>query len=254
VKDAVGAVQSVLVLGGSSEIGVAVAVRLASPRAATVVLAGRSPSRLSDAASSVLAAGAGRVETLSFDACEPDDHDDVVAEAAKLAGGDLDVIVMAFGILGDQAVDEFSGDGAARLARTNYVGGVTAGLAAARQLRAQGHGTLVVLSSVAGERVRRANFIYGSSKAGLDGFAQGLGDALAGSGANVLIVRPGFVRTRMTEGLPAAPMSTTADAVADATVRALAVGRDVIWVPPLLRLVLAIFRHLPRVVWRRIPM
>ena len=254
VRDAVGAVQSVLVLGGSSEIGVAIAARLAAPRQATVVLAGRSSSRLLDAVATVEAAGAGRVETVPFDACEPDDHDDVVAQSAKLAGGDLDVIVLAFGILGDQAVDEFSGGGAARLAQTNYVGGVTAGLAAARQLRAQGHGTLVVLSSVAGERVRRANFIYGSSKAGLDGFAQGLGDALVGSGANVLIVRPGFVRTRMTEGRPDAPMATTADAVAAATVRALAAGREVVWVPATLRPVFAVFRHLPRVVWRRIPM
>jgi decaprenylphospho-beta-D-erythro-pentofuranosid-2-ulose 2-reductase len=130
---------------------------------------------------------------------------------------------------------------------------VSAGLAAARQLKAQGHGTLVVLSSVAGERVRRANFIYGSSKAGLDGFAQGLGDALAGSGARVMIVRPGFVRTKMTEGLPAAPLSATADAVADATVKGLAGGRAVVWVPALLRPVFMVFRHLPRVVWRKLP-
>ena len=111
----------------------------------------------------------------------------------------------------------------------------------------------MVLSSVAGERVRRANFIYGSSKAGLDGFAQGLGDALQGTGARVLIVRPGFVRTKMTAGMPAAPMSTTPEAVAAATAKALAAGRDVVWVPASLRLAFAGFRHLPRVVWRRLP-
>jgi decaprenylphospho-beta-D-erythro-pentofuranosid-2-ulose 2-reductase len=110
-----------------------------------------------------------------------------------------------------------------------------------------------VLSSVAGERVRRANFIYGSSKAGLDGFAQGLGDALAGSGARVLIVRPGFVRTKLTEGRPAAPMSTTPEAVAAATAKALAEGREVIWVPATLRPLFAAFRHLPRAAWRRMP-
>jgi hypothetical protein len=90
-------------------------------------------------------------------------------------------------------------------ATTNFVGGISAGLAAARQLRLQGHGTLVVLSSVAGERVRKANFIYGSTKAGLDGFALGLGDTLAGSGAGVMVVRPGFVAGRMTAGMPRAP-------------------------------------------------
>ena len=103
----------------------------------------------------------------------------------------------------------------------NYTGAVSSGLAVAAQFRRQGHGRLVVLSSVAGERVRKANFVYGSSKAGLDGFAQGLGDALGGSGASVLVVRPGFVHSRMTEGLKAAPFATTPGAVADATVKAL---------------------------------
>jgi decaprenylphospho-beta-D-erythro-pentofuranosid-2-ulose 2-reductase len=106
---------------------------------------------------------------------------------------------------------------------------------------------------VAGERVRKANFIYGSSKAGLDGFAQGLGDSLAGTGASVLIVRPGFVHSKMTEGMDALPLATTPGAVAEATARALADGRDVVWVPGLLRWVYVVFRHLPRPLWRRVP-
>jgi decaprenylphospho-beta-D-erythro-pentofuranosid-2-ulose 2-reductase len=254
MKDALGSVQSVLVLGGASDIGVATAARLAAPREATVILAGRHPDSLQAAAATVRAAGAGRVETLAFDAEDPEGHDATIAGAVRLCGGDLDVVIMAFGLLGDQPTDESGGEGAVRLARVNYVGGVSAGLAAARALRAQGHGTLVVLSSVAGERVRQANFIYGSSKAGLDGFAQGLGDALTGSGARVLIVRPGFVRTKLTEGRPPAPLSTTAEAVAAATAKALADGREVIWVPATLRPLFAVFRHLPRSVWRRMPL
>ena len=253
MKDALGAVGSVLVLGGSSDIGVAIAAKLAGPRRATVVLAGRHPQPLESSAAAVRAAGAGRVDTLPFDADDTGSHDDFLTKATKHAGGDLDVVVLAFGVLGNQSADEAGGDGAVRLARTNYVGAVSVGLAVARLLRAQGHGTLVVVSSVAGERVRRANFIYGSSKAALDGFAQGLGDSLAGSGAKVLIVRPGFVRTKMTEGLPVAPMSTTADEVARATGKALASGRQVIWVPGSLRAVFIVFRHLPRFVWRRVP-
>jgi len=139
------------------------------------------------------------------------------------------------------------------VATTNYVGAVAAGLASARRLREQGHGALVALSSVAGVRVRRANFIYGSSKAGMDGFFQGLADSLAGTGVRVLIVRPGFVRTRMTAGMEAAPMATTAEAVAAATVKGLQVGRSVVWVPAQLRWVFAAFRLLPQAVWRRIP-
>ena len=253
MRDALGAVQSVLVLGGSSDIGVEIAKQLAGSRRATVILAGRHDGALKQAAEEAHSAGAGKVEVIHFDACDTASHESVVARASELAGGDLDVIVLAFGILGDQEVDEEKIDGAALVAATNYVGTVTAGLAAARLLRTQGHGTIVFLSSVAGERVRRANFIYGSSKAGMDGFAQGLGDGLAGSGASVLIVRPGFVKTKMTEGMSEAPMSTTPEAVAAATVKALAAGKEVIWVPAGLRFVFAIFRHLPRALWRRLP-
>lgn len=253
MKDALGSVQSILVLGGSSEIGVAIARRLATPRRATVVLAGRDESALEKAAQEVRSAGAGRVEVTRFDAREAAGHDEVLSKAAQLAGGDLDVIVVAFGLLGDQEVDEVHGSGAVDVAVTNYVGAVSAGLAAARVVRAQGHGTIVFLSSVAGERVRKANFIYGSSKAGMDGFAQGLGDALAGTGGSVLVVRPGFVRTKMTEGMRETPLSTTADEVAEATARAIASGREIVWVPALLRFVFMVFRHLPRAVWRRVP-
>lgn len=253
MRDALGAVQTVAVLGGTSEIGLAIARDLARPRSATVVLAGRDHDGLEKAAAALREQGSGRVEIVGFDAADTDSHDRVMAEAKERAGADLDVIVVAFGLLGDQEADEAGGPGAVRVATTNYVGAVSAGLAAARLLRAQGHGTVVALSSVAGERVRRANFIYGSSKAGMDGFFQGLGDSLAGSGAGVLIVRPGFVRTRMTAGMAEAPLATTADAVAAATVKALQAGRPVVWVPAPLRPVFAVFRHLPRPLWRRVP-
>ena len=111
----------------------------------------------------------------------------------------------------------------------------------------------MVLSSVAGERVRRSNYIYGASKAALDGFALGLGEALRGSGGTVLVVRPGYVHTRMTQGLPAAPLSTTPKQVAAATLHALDTGAEIVWVPGTLRLVLTVLRHLPRNVFRRLP-
>lgn len=253
MKDALGSVGSVLVLGGASEIGVAIASALAAPRSATVVLAGRDDARLLQAARTVEQAGAGRVETLHFDAVETATHDEVIGRACELVRGDLDVIVVAFGLLGDQQADEAGGRGAAEVATVNYVGAVSAGLACARVLRRQGHGAIVALSSVAGERVRRANFVYGSSKAGMDAFFQGLSDSLAGSGASVLIVRPGFVRGRMTQGMRPAPLSTTPEAVAAATLRGLQVGSQTVWVPGTLRLIMAVMRHLPRALWRRVP-
>jgi decaprenylphospho-beta-D-erythro-pentofuranosid-2-ulose 2-reductase len=254
MRDGLGDVQSVLVLGGASEIGLAIARHLAAPRHASVALAGRHRAALEAAAASLAAGsgGAGRVVTLDFDALDTAAHDCVMQEAARLIG-DLDVVVLAFGLLGDQAADAAGDDGAVRLASVNYVGAISAALAAARQLRAQGHGTLVVLSSVAGERVRKANYIYGSSKAGIDGFAQGLGDALQGSGVHVLIVRPGFVATKMTTGMTPPPLSTTPEMVAVATDAALRGSREIVWVPGSLRWVMMITRHLPRALFRRLP-
>jgi decaprenylphospho-beta-D-erythro-pentofuranosid-2-ulose 2-reductase len=252
MKDALGAVQSILVLGGSSDIGVAIAAELARPRKATVILAGRHPGELERAAARVREAGAGEVLTLPFDATDTASHESFVARVAETVS-DLDVAVAAFGVLGDQQQDETGGDGAVRVAATNYVGAVSVCLPLARLMRRQGHGTIVVLSSVAGERVRRANFIYGSSKAGVDGFAQGLGDSLVGTGVGVLVVRPGFVRTKMTAGMDAAPLSTTPEAVATATAAALAAGKETVWVPAPLRGVMAVTRHLPRALFRKLP-
>ena len=134
----------------------------------------------------------------------------------------------------------------------NYAGPVSTLLHLANRFRAQGHGSIVVLSSVAGERVRKANYVYGSSKAGLDAFAQGLGDALAGTGVRVLVVRPGWVRTKMTEGMDPAPFPTTPEGVADVVAAGLAKGADVVWAPPVLRAVFSAFRHLPRPLWRKV--
>ena len=141
---------------------------------------------------------------------------------------------------------------AARLATTNYVGAVSSGLAVADRLRAQGHGTLIVLSSVAGVRTRASNFVYGSTKAGQDAFATGLGHALHGSGVHVLTVRPGFVRTAMTAGLPEAPFSIDPGDVAAAVVDGLRRRRSVVWAPGVLRAVFALLQLAPGALWRRL--
>ena len=213
MKDAFGLPQSLLVLGGTSEIALATARRLIARRTRTVWLAGRPSPALDEAAGRLRDLGA-EVRTVAFDALDPAAHEEVLGKV--FAEGDVDMVLLAFGTLGDQAHDERDPAAAVRVAQTNYTGAVSAGLVCAGALQAQGHGSLVVLSSVAGERARRANFIYGSSKAGLDAFTQGLGDALYGTGVHVMVVRPGFVRTRMTAGLPEAPLATTPEAVAAA--------------------------------------
>ena len=251
MKDAFGAPQSLLILGGTSEIALATARRLIARRTRTVWLAGRPSPELEKAAAHLSTLGAD-VRTVAFDALDPESHETVLGKV--FAEGDLDMVLLAFGVLGDQARDEKEPVAAVRVAGTNYTGAVSSGLVCARALQAQGHGSLVVLSSVAGERARRANFIYGSSKAGLDAFAQGLGDALHGTGVHVMVVRPGFVRTKMTAGLAEAPLATTPEAVATAIELGLRRRSETVWVPGALRLVMSALRHLPRPLFRRLPM
>jgi decaprenylphospho-beta-D-erythro-pentofuranosid-2-ulose 2-reductase len=251
VNDALGSPQSVLLLGGSSEIGLAITRRLVERRARTVVLAGRDPEALKPAADDLRTAGAETVDVVAFDALAPEWHDAFVDDVFN-RHGDFDLVLLAFGILGDQEEAERDTEAALAVLRTNFVGAASVALPVARRLKGQGHGTLLVLSSVAAERARRANFVYGSSKAGLDAFCQGLGDSLEGTGVRVVVVRPGFVHTKMTTGRKPAPFSTTPDAVADTVVRGLEKGDETIWAPPALRFVFSGLRHLPRPLWRRI--
>lgn len=250
MRNALGSVQSVLVLGGTSDIGLEIARRLRDGGARRIVLAGRDPSALDRAAEGLRMPGV-EVTLGAFDADAVDGH--TAAMTTLFAGVDVDVVVAAWGVLGDQAAAEASAAAAVAVARTNYLGAVSALTITANLLREQGHGALVVLSSVAGERVRRSNYVYGSTKAGLDGFCQGLAAALVGSGVHLLVVRPGFVPTKMTAGLDVPPLSTTPEAVAEAAVAGLTAGRSVVWVPASMRAVMLVLRHLPTAVFRRLP-
>jgi decaprenylphospho-beta-D-erythro-pentofuranosid-2-ulose 2-reductase len=250
--DATGRPQSVLVLGGASEIAQAIVAGLVPGRCRTVVLAGRPSGRLESAAAAASSMGADVVETVAFDTTDP------AGAAAAVDGvferfGDIDLVLAAAGALGDQAELETDPLAAADLITTNFTGLAAALLATAARMRDQGHGRIVVISSVAGERARKANFVYGSTKSGLDAFSQGLGDSLVGTGVGVTIVRPGFVVGRMTEGMDPAPFSTTPEAVAEAVVKGIESGADVVYAPPVLRWVFAVMRQLPRAVWRRMP-
>jgi decaprenylphospho-beta-D-erythro-pentofuranosid-2-ulose 2-reductase len=253
MRDALGSPQSVLVLGGTSDIGLATAKALVERRARTVVLAGRRPQALEEAAAELGRLGAERVEVVPFDADDVGAHADFAKDVFALFG-DIDVVLVAFGVLGDQARSEAHPEEAVAVLTTNFVGAASIGLHVSHHLRRQGHGVLVLLSSVAGQRARRANFVYGSSKAGVDAFYTGLGDSLVGSGVSVLVVRPGFVRTKMTEGMKPAPLSTTAEEVADVIVGALESGTEEAWAPPPLRGLMFVLRHLPRPLFRRLPM
>ncbi|MEU3746648.1 decaprenylphospho-beta-D-erythro-pentofuranosid-2-ulose 2-reductase [Streptomyces venezuelae] len=264
MKDAFGTPQSLLVLGGTSAIGLATARRMIARGVRTVWLAGRPSPALTAAADSLRALGTD-VHTVPFDALDTDSHEERLGKI--FTEGPVDVVLLAFGVLGDQAHDEADPVAAVRVAQTNYTGAVSAGLVCAGALQGQGHGSLVVLSSVAGERARRVDFIYGSSKAGLDVFTQGLGDALYGTGVHVMVVRPGSVRSgagsgRAVSGRADAGRSgsgrsgfvTTPEAVATAIELGLRRRSETVWVPGSLRMVMAAVRHLPRPLFRLLPL
>jgi short-subunit dehydrogenase len=240
----------ILVLGGRSEIGVEVARRLVADRGRPVVLAARRAHDLDEQEQTILAAGATAIHRVEFDA------DDLASHASFLSGvvaehGPIGTAVVAFGVLGHQAQAERDADHAVAILHTDLVAQVSVLTRLANILRTQGIGQIVVFSSIAGVRVRRANYVYGAAKAGLDGFSSGLADALRGSGVQLLVVRPGFVIGRMTEGMKPAPLSSTPAEVADAVVSALRTGRHEVWVPGALRVLSATMRVTPRWLWRR---
>jgi decaprenylphospho-beta-D-erythro-pentofuranosid-2-ulose 2-reductase len=250
VIDALGSVGSLLLVGGTSDIAVATARAYLAERPLRVVVAARDTPRRSAVADELRAAG-GRVDVVDFDADDPGSPARMVEEA--FAGGDVDVALVAFGQLGD--AEQLRTDAAAvgRLAQVNFVVPSVVGTELAGRMKAQGHGVIVALSSVAGERARASNFVYGSTKAGLDAFYSGLADSLVGTGVSVLVVRPGFVKSKMTAGLPDAPLATTPEAVAAAIVTGVRKGRHTVWVPGAMRWVMSGLRHTPRAVFRRLP-
>jgi decaprenylphospho-beta-D-erythro-pentofuranosid-2-ulose 2-reductase len=251
VSDGLGRQRTVLVLGGGSDVGLATARRLIAGGTKVVILAARRPESLAAAADDLRARGAEDVELRVFDALDLASHASLI-DGVFERDRDIDLALLTFGVLPDQAAAEKDASVAIEAARTNYLGAMSVLLPLAERMRAQGHGTIVVLSSVAAERGRRSNFVYGSSKAGLDTFCQGLADQLFGSGVRLLVVRPGFVRSNMTRGLDPAPLAATPDDVARAIVGGLSGSAPVVWVPAKLRWVMSGLRHLPRAVFRRL--
>ena len=241
----------VMLLGGTSEIGDAIVRRLQRESPREVVLVGRGAAQLEAAAEGLRAAGCAAVSGVVLDAVDVDRHAEVLERAFAELGG-ADIVVLAVGVLGERGGLPEDIAAAVEVMRVNFLGAGSLLMHCARELRSRGGGTLVVLSSVAAERARRSNAVYGASKAGLDALTQGLGDALYEDGVRTLVVRPGFVRTRMTAGLDAAPLSTTPEAVAERVFDGLEGGASTVWAPRPLRLLMFVMRMLPRPIFRRI--
>lgn len=256
VFDAVGNPQSILLLGGTSEIGLAICERYLRDAPARIVLAclPDDPGR-DDAVAQMKSAGAKSVEVIDFDAVDTESHPKVIEEAFSDNGGprDIDVAIVAFGLLGDAEELWQNQRKAVQIAEINYTAAVSVGVLLGEKMRAQGSGRIIAMSSAAGERVRRSNFVYGSTKAGLDGFYLGLGEALREYGVHVLVIRPGQVRTRMSAHVKEAPLTVDKEYVAELAVTASAKGKELVWAPGAFRYVMMVLRHIPRPIFRKLP-
>jgi len=236
----------VLLIGGTSEIGQAILAALDLGPDTEVVLAGRDAERMRAASAGLRA----HLTTVSYDATDPAAQQDL--PAAAFAGGPPDLVISAAGILTPQEELDADPRQAAALIDTNFTSHVTVLLAIAAGLRQAGRGTIVVLSSVAAVRPRKANFVYGAAKAGLDAFARGLADSLQGTGVRVLLVRPGFVTGRMTAGMAPAPLASTPAQVGAGVTAALAANAPSVWVPRSVGMLAVAMRLIPRPLWRRL--
>ena len=252
MENAFGQPQNVVVLGGSSDIARAITKKLCAQRTHTVVLAGRNQELLDVAAAEAQEYGATKTDTVLFDATDVTNAARTVSDAFDKVGEHVDLVVVAVGLLSDQRAIENDATAVQESMNVNFTWPVVALAEIRRRLVAQGSGRILVISSVASVRVRRTMYLYAGAKAGLDRLCQGIADSLEGTGVRLQLLRPGVVRSRMTEGQSPVPFTTGVNEVAENVMRGLASGERVIWSPPLLRYVFAVLRHLPAPVWRKV--
>lgn len=253
MKSATGTFGTIVLFGGTSEIGVSTLRHLLSPSVQHVVLVSRNidAAQLIDEQILTLSPDAD-VSHVRFEGADSASMADVVDEIVAIVG-DIDVAMIAHALLG-QDINGYENPGAVKeLIDVNVTATMSLMYALAARMRMQRHGAICLFSSVAGVRVRKANAPYGASKAAIDSFALALGHELKDSAVTVVVVRPGFVHTKMTANMKAAPFATTADVVGKKTAEAIRKGDAVLWVPGVMRVIFGVFRILPLSVWRRLP-
>lgn len=240
--------KTVLVLGGSSDIGRA-AARAFAKAGYDVGLAGRDAAALEPDAADLHARYNIEASTLKFDVLDTASFDGFVGSLPALP----DVVVSIVGLLGVQEQAQSDLAQATTIMRSNYEGpSLILGLFAEKFL-ARGNGTIVGVSSVAGDRGRSSNYVYGSAKAGLSAFLSGLRARASRGGVHVVTVKPGFVRTKMTEGMKLiGPLTVEAPVVGDAILQAVEKKTDVVYVSGKWRLVMFIIKALPEAVFKKL--
>ncbi|MEA1672443.1 SDR family oxidoreductase [Nitrospirillum sp. BR 11163] len=244
--------QTVVILGATSAVAERYA-RLHAGRGARLVLAGRDARRLDAIAADLKARGAADAQVAVLDLATPAAGFDAAwAGMAATLDGRVDTVLLAYGILGDQKAAEADTGEMARQLTTNMTSACAWLTVAANHLERQGQGTLIAISSVAGDRGRQSNYVYGAAKGGLALFAQGMAHRFAGTNIKVLTVKPGFIDTPMTDGLAkGGPLWATPDKVAADIDKAAQRGVTTLYTPWFWMGIMMIIRNLPGVVFNR---
>ncbi len=242
--------RKILILGATSAIAQATARNFATDGDA-LCLVGRNTDKLAAVAADLQVRGAAHVETLVADLNDCEQHEHLLRQATASLGG-LDIALIAYGTLGNQQAGEQSYAQAEQELRTNFLSVVSVLTLLANQCETQQHGCLAVISSVAGERGRQSNYIYGTAKGGLNLFLQGLRNRLTQAGVTVLTIKPGFVHTPMTAAFPKNALFASAETVGAGVYRAIMKKKDIAYVPGFWRWIMLIIRLIPERVFKRL--
>lgn len=253
MKSGTGTLGTIVLFGGTSELGVSTVLHLLTPVTERIVIVSRDIENALQSEKSFLAKAPDvEITHIRFDGRDVSAMASVVREVVDEVG-DIDVAVIAHALLGGD-IDGYQEPGAVQeLLDVNVTATMALMYALAAQMKTQQHGTIALYSSVAGVRVRKANAPYGASKAAIDSFALALGHELQPNGVSVVVIRPGYVHTKMTKNMKAAPFATTADVVGERAAKGILNGTPVVWVPGVMRVIFGVFRVLPLSVWRRLP-
>lgn len=219
----------ILLLGATSGIATATA-RIFAGRGARFFLVARNRDKLTSVAQDLMVRGASAAETWVTDLDDVSLHEAMLAAAAERLG-EIDLALIAHGLLGDQTMAEENFAAAGAVLHTNLISPISLATWLANYFRSRGQGTLAVISSVAGDRGRKSNYVYGASKAGLNAFLDGLRNRVDREGVHVLTIKPGLVATSMTWRLPPSPLFASPERVARGIVRAVERRRDVVYLP-----------------------
>lgn len=242
--------QRILALGATSAIAEATQ-RLFAERGASFVLVGRTPHKLAAVRDDLLTRGAAAATALVADLDDTTAHPALLAQALEALGG-IDLALVAHGVLGDQSQAERDFAAAEAILRTNFLSAVSLVGWLANYFEAEGRGTIAVISSVAGDRGRKSNYVYGASKGGLNVFLDGVRNRIDRTGVNVLTIKPGFVATPMTAHLEPNALFAQPAQAARHIVRAIEQRRDVVYVPPIWAAIMLAVRAIPGPLFKRL--